>query len=54
MAGKPRPLPLVNGIGKSDLVQLLDLDGDGDLDVMCSSEANGMTFWLENPFIKKP
>ena len=35
---------------KFDLVQLLDVDGDGDLDVMsCEEVANLGVFWYENP-----
>ena len=35
---------------KYDLVQLLDLDGDGDLDVLtCEEAANLGIFWHENP-----
>ena len=50
-SGKTAVLPLASGIGKSDLVKLLDLDGDGDLDVLCSSEASDIIFWLENPLV---
>ena len=35
---------------KFDLIQLLDLDADGDLDVICCEErANLGVFWYENP-----
>jgi len=35
---------------KFDLVQLIDVDGDGDLDVMsCEEVANLGVFWYENP-----
>ena len=35
---------------KFDLVQLVDIDGDGDLDVMsCEEVANLGVFWYENP-----
>ena len=35
---------------KFDLVQLVDVDGDGDLDVMsCEEVANLGVFWYENP-----
>ncbi|MCS6859569.1 MAG: VCBS repeat-containing protein, partial [Abditibacteriales bacterium] len=38
------------GGGKFDLVQLLDLDGDGDLDVMtCEERSNLGVVWYENP-----
>jgi hypothetical protein len=35
---------------KHDLVQLLDLDGDGDLDALTCEERKGLgVFWYENP-----
>ena len=35
---------------KFDLVELIDLDGDGDLDVLTSEEAEGLgVVWYENP-----
>ncbi len=35
---------------KFDLVELLDLDGDGDLDVLtCAEQPNLGVFWYENP-----
>jgi hypothetical protein len=35
---------------KFDLVQLLDLDGDGDLDVItCEEQTNLGVIWYENP-----
>ena len=35
---------------KYDLVELIDLDGDGDLDVLtCEEKANLGVFWYENP-----
>ena len=35
---------------KYDLVQLLDLDADGDLDVLTCEEAENLgVFWYENP-----
>jgi hypothetical protein len=38
------------GGAKYDLIQLLDLDGDGDLDLMCCEEnAQLGVFWYENP-----
>lgn len=39
-----------NAGGKFDLIQLLDLDGDGDLDVVTTEEAAGLgVVWYENP-----
>ncbi|MBN1419240.1 MAG: VCBS repeat-containing protein [Planctomycetes bacterium] len=37
------------GRGKYDDVDLLDLDGDGDLDILTSEEYELGVFWLENP-----
>ena len=35
---------------KHDLVELLDLDGDGDLDVLTCEEVRNLgVFWYENP-----
>ena len=35
---------------KFDLIQLLDVDGDGDLDVVCCEERDNLgVFWYENP-----
>jgi hypothetical protein len=35
---------------KYDRLELLDLDGDGDLDVICCEERAGLgVFWYENP-----
>ena len=35
---------------KFDLVQLLDLDGDGDLDVITTEEKSNLgVMWYENP-----
>jgi len=40
---------------KFDLVQLPDLDGDGDLDVLtCEERANLGVFWYENPARRTP
>lgn len=40
---------------KFDLVQVLDLDGDGDLDVVTCEEAEGLgVIWYENPFRRRP
>jgi hypothetical protein len=35
--------------GKYDTVDFLDLDGDGDLDILTSEEFELGVFWLENP-----
>ncbi|MDM8004904.1 MAG: VCBS repeat-containing protein [Phycisphaerae bacterium] len=38
---------------KFDLVQLVDLDGDGDLDVMTTEEAERLgVIWYENPMVR--
>jgi len=35
---------------KFDRIEMLDLDGDGDLDLLTSEESDGLgVFWLENP-----
>ena len=35
---------------KYDLVELIDLDGDGDLDVLTCEEVENLgVFWYENP-----
>lgn len=40
---------------KFDLLQLLDLDGDGDLDVLTCEEADGLgVIWYENPLRRRP
>jgi len=40
---------------KFDLLQLLDLDGDGDLDVLTCEEADGLgVIWYENPLRRLP
>lgn len=40
---------------KFDLLQLLDLDGDGDLDVItCEERDNLGVFWYENPLGRSP
>lgn len=40
---------------KFDLVPLLDLDGDGDLDVITTEEQDQLgVVWYENPFGRKP
>ncbi len=56
--GGPRWEPLViggpDGV-KHDLVKLLDLDGDGDLDVLtCEETRNLGVFWYENPGGQRP
>ncbi|HOX03047.1 MAG TPA: VCBS repeat-containing protein [Candidatus Paceibacterota bacterium] len=65
MALEPRPSALdggwdartisgVDGI-KHDLVRLLDLDGDGDLDVLtCEETRNLGVIWYENPAVRRP
>lgn len=46
---KIRPISGAEGI-KYDLIQLVDLDDDGDLDVItCEERANLGVFWYENP-----
>jgi hypothetical protein len=46
---KPHPVSGVDGI-KYDLVPLVDLDQDGDLDVVTSEETRGLgVIWYENP-----
>ncbi len=51
---EPTILPIMDhNIGKADLVKLLDLDGDGDVDVLSSSERSDTIFWLENPHISE-
>lgn len=46
---KLRPISGPEGV-KFDLIQLLDLDADGDLDVItCEERANLGVFWYENP-----
>lgn len=40
---------------KHDLVPLIDLDGDGDLDVVTSEEVRGLgVIWYENPARERP
>jgi hypothetical protein len=40
---------------KYDHMQLLDLDADGDLDVMCCEERDQLgVFWYENPARSSP
>lgn len=49
LAFTPREISGPDGI-KHDLVELLDLDGDGDLDVLtCEETRNLGVFWYENP-----
>ena len=39
------------GGSKFDAIQLLDVDGDGDLDVLTTEESTGLgVIWYENPF----
>jgi hypothetical protein len=46
---QPRPLAGPRGV-KYDLIELLDLDGDGDLDVITCEETEGLgVVWYENP-----
>ncbi|MEW6304367.1 MAG: VCBS repeat-containing protein [Verrucomicrobiota bacterium] len=45
----PHPISGADGV-KHDLVQLIDLDGDGDLDVLtCEETTNLGVIWYENP-----
>ena len=38
---------------KFDLVELVDLDGDGDLDAITCEEVDNLgVFWFENPLYK--
>ena len=38
---------------KFDLIQLIDLDGDGDLDVLtCEERDNLGVIWYENPALR--
>ncbi len=47
--GSWRPISGVDGI-KHDLIELLDLDRDGDLDVLTTEETTGLgLIWYENP-----
>lgn len=40
---------------KYDLVQLIDMDGDGDLDVLtCEERENLGVIWYENPGVRQP
>lgn len=49
-----RPLGGPAGV-KFDLLQLLDLDGDGALDVLTCEETEGLgVIWYENPFRRRP
>ncbi len=49
MGPDPHPISGPQGI-KFDLVKLLDLDGDGDLDVLtCEERDNLGVIWYENP-----
>ena len=44
-----RPISGVDGI-KHDLIELIDLDGDGDLDALtCEERTNLGVIWYENP-----
>lgn len=45
----PRPIAGPSGV-KFDLVELIDLDGDGDLDALTCEETEGLgVVWYENP-----
>jgi hypothetical protein len=47
--GSWRPVSGVDGV-KHDLIELIDLDGDGDLDVITTEETTGLgVIWYENP-----
>jgi hypothetical protein len=52
-AWDPHEISGLDGI-KHDLVQLLDLDNDGDLDVItCEETKNLGVFWYENPALQR-
>lgn len=50
---KPRKISGDQGT-KFDLTELVDLDGDGDLDVITTEEVDGLgVIWYENPLLRK-
>jgi len=49
---QPHAVSGVDGV-KHDLVELIDLDNDGDLDVLTCEEARNLgVFWYENPLLE--
>lgn len=38
---------------KFDRIELIDMDGDGDLDILTCEESEGLgVFWFENPLVR--
>lgn len=51
---QPHPVSGPEGV-KFDLVELLDLDGDGDLDILTCEEVDNLgVIWYENPLRENP
>ena len=47
-------IPLPEGVGGGKSAVTEDVDGDGDLDVLCCEERDQLgVFWYENPFGRK-